>query len=98
MNEAKIKGKDDIKEELGEEVWKIWIHRGSKNPRDWHLHLDNGKAIHEDDGWRVEVPSSGKTEAMDRPHDPEASAENVINCGCEAMYISYSYAKNNGMI
>ena len=98
MNEAKLKGKDDIKEELGEEIWKIWIHRGSKNPRDWHLYLDNGKAIHEDDVWRVEVPSTGFTEPMSRPHDPEASAENVINCGCEVMYISYSYAKNNGMI
>lgn len=98
MNEAKFRAKDDIKEELGEEIWKIWIHRGSKNPRDWHIRLDDGKAIHEDDVWRVEVPSSGMTEAMDRPHDPEASAENVINCGCEVMYISYSYAKNNGMI
>ena len=98
MNEAKFRAKDNIKEELGEEIWKIWIHRGSKNPRDWHLKLDDGKAIHEDDVWRVEAPSSGMTEAMDRPHDPTASAENVINCGCEVMYISYSYAKNNGMI
>ena len=98
MNEAKFKGKDDIKGELGEEIWKIWIHRGSKNPRDWHVRLDDGKAIHEDDVWRVEVPSTGMTEPMSRPHDPEASAENVINCGCEVMYISYSYAKNNGMI
>ena len=98
MNEAKFKAKDDIIEELDEEIWKIWIHRGSKNPRDWHLYLDDGKAIHEDDVWRVEVPSTGFTEPMSRPHDPEASAENVINCGCEVMYISYSYAKNNGMI
>ena len=98
MNEAKFKGKDDIKEELGEEIWKIWIHRGSKNPRDWHLKLDDGKAIHEDAFWSVETPSSGFTEKMDRPHDSSASAENVINCGCEVMYISYSYAKNNGMI
>ena len=98
MNEAKFKGKDDIKEELGEEIWKIWIHRGSKNPRDWHIKLDDGKAIHEDSFWSVETPSSGFTEPMDRPHDPGASAENVINCGCEVMYISYSYAKNNGMI
>ena len=98
MNEAKFRAKDDIKEELSEEIWKIWIHRGSKNPRDWHLYLDNGKAIHEDDVWRVEVPSAGRTEPMSRPHDPTASAENVINCGCEVMYISYSYAKNNGMI
>ncbi len=98
MNEAKYKGKDDIKEELGEEIWKIWIHRGSKNPRDWHVKLDDGKAIHEDSFWSVETPSTGFTEPMDRPHDAGASAENVINCGCEVMYISYSYAKNNGMI
>ena len=26
MNEAKFKGKDDIKDELGEEIWKVWIH------------------------------------------------------------------------
>ncbi|HZK23390.1 MAG TPA: hypothetical protein VFC62_04730, partial [Atopostipes sp.] len=45
MNEAKFKGKDDIKDELGEEIWKIWIHRGAKNPRDWHVRLDDGKAI-----------------------------------------------------
>jgi len=98
MNEAKFRAKDNIKEELGEEIWKIWIHRGAKNPRDWHVRLDNGKAIHEDDVWRVEVPSTGFTEPMSRPHDPAASAENVINCGCEVMYITYSYAKNNGMI
>lgn len=98
MNKAKFMAKDNIKEELGEEIWKIWIHRGAKNPRDWHVKLDNGKAIHEDDVWRVEVPGTGFTEPMSRPHDPNASAENVINCGCEVMYISYSYAKNNGMI
>ena len=98
MNEAKFMAKDNIKNELKEEIWKIWIHRGAKNPRDWHVRLDNGKAIHEDDVWRVEVPGTGFTEPMSRPHDPNASAENVINCGCEVMYISYSYAKNNGMI
>ena len=36
---------------------------------------------------------------MSRPHEgPRASAENVINCGCEVMYVSYSMRKNNGMI
>ena len=53
MNEAKFKGKDDIKEELDEEIWKIWIHRGSKNPRDRHIKLDDGKPIHEDSFWSV---------------------------------------------
>ena len=96
-NEAKDKSSEDWKRESGNELYKIWIHRGAKDPRDWHLALDNGKAIPKEQAFVVSNPN-GETDYMDRPHDSTASAGNTINCGCEVIYISESYAKRNGLI
>lgn len=78
--------------------YKIWIHRGAKTPRDWHMQLDNGKAIPSEMPFIVTDPITGTTDAMDTPHDASASAGNVINCGCEVLYVSERYARENNMI
>ena len=96
-NEAKDKSSEDWKKQSGNELYKIWIHRGAKDPRDWHLALDNGKAIPKGQKYTVSNPN-GETDYMDRPHDSTASAGNTINCGCEVVYVSESYAKRRGLI
>ena len=96
-NEAKDKSSEDWKRESGNELYKIWIHRGAKDPRDWHVAMDNGKAIPKGKKYTVSNPN-GETDYMDRPHDSTASAGNTINCGCEVIYVSESYARRRGLI
>ena len=96
-NEAKDRSSEDWKNVSGNELYKIWIHRGAKDPRDWHLALDNGKAIPKGQKYTVNNPN-GETDYMDRPHDNTASAGNTINCGCEVIYVSESYAKRRSLI
>ena len=91
VNEAKKKSSDDWEEETGQPLSKIWIHRGAKDPRDWHLAMDNGRQIPKKSKFIVTNPDTGKSEEMDYPHDPTASAENVINCGCQVMYVRTGY-------
>ena len=89
VNLAKAKSSDDFENETGMEIGKIWIHRGAKDPRDWHVAMDNGTAIKKADRWSVSDPNTGITDLMIHPHDPEASAGNVINCGCQAIYVRW---------
>ena len=91
VNIAKKRSSDDWQSETGQELSKIWIHRGAKNPRDWHLAMDDGKQIPKNSKFIVTNPETGKSEEMDYPHDPTASAENVINCGCQVMYVRTGY-------
>lgn len=97
-NVAKQKSSDEWQLETGDQQYKIWIHRGSKAPREWHQHLDNGRAIPKDIPFVVTDPNTGIVDYMTTPHDPNASAGNVINCGCEVIYVSERYARENNMI
>ena len=54
--------------------------------------MDNGRQIPKKSKFIVTNPDTGKSEEMDYPHDPTASAENVINCGCQVMYVRTGYA------
>jgi hypothetical protein len=89
-NATKEKSGDEFATSTGVEVGKIWIHRGAKNPRDWHVLLDNGQVIPKNDNFVV-VDDEGNTELMLRPHADSASAKNVINCGCQVMYVPIDY-------
>lgn len=91
-NEAKERSSQDWEGETGENLYKIWIHRGAKNPRDWHVKLDNNKAIPQNQEFAVLDDKTGDVEYMMRPHSANASAKNVINCGCQVIYVSESYA------
>ena len=94
-NIAKKRSADDRPTE--EAMYKIWIHRGAKDPRDWHLALDNGKAIPANQPFLV-IDNQGNIEHMDTPHDDHASAGNVINCGCEVLYMTDGFAQRNGYL
>lgn len=92
-NAVKDKAAHDWKEEVpGVSLAKMWVHRGAKVPRDWHVALDS-TLVREDEKFKVTNPENGNTEMMDRPHDMSASGENNVNCGCEVIYVSERYAK-----
>lgn len=80
INSAKTRSSEDFEIETGLELGKLWIHRGSSDPRDSHLAVDTGIAIPKDAHFIVDG------EMMLRPHDPSASAKNVVNCGCQIVY------------
>ena len=86
INAAKTKSSDDWAAETGMEQGKLWIHRGAADPRDWHQALDDGIPIRKEEHWTVTNPNTSETDYMQYPHDPEASAGNVINCSCQVIY------------
>lgn len=93
-NMAKDKSKDDWKQETGETIYKLWVHRFAKEPRSWHQSLDNNRGIPEDQAFEVVNPETGTIEYMMRPHSDGASAENVVNCSCQVMYVSARFARS----
>ena len=86
VNLAKTKSADDWETETGMKIGKMWLHRGAKDPRDWHMSLDDGKVIPKDVPFIVNNPNTGESDKMMYPHDQSASAGNVINCGCQVLY------------
>ncbi|OPY11467.1 MAG: hypothetical protein A4E67_00199 [Syntrophaceae bacterium PtaB.Bin038] len=73
-------------EEFGAEVTKYWQHSGNEHaPRETHLAA--AEQYGPDDAIPIDEPFIVGGETMMRPHDPDASAENVINCGCTAIYL-----------
>lgn len=90
-NIAKDKSAEDWEQETNEKLYKVWIHRYAKEPRDWHMSLDNNKAIPKDDPFLV-YDNKGNMTEMQRPHDPAGGAKNNVNCSCVVVYVSESYA------
>lgn len=86
VNVAKAHSSDIWEQQTGMKQGKLWIHRGAKVPRDWHVALDNGIPIPKEQPWIVTDPNTGVTDEMMYPHDHRASPENVINCGCMVIY------------
>lgn len=92
-NMAKEKSGEAFEQETGEVLYKLWIHRFAKEPRSWHQALDNDIAIPKNDLFRV-IDPQGNEELMSRPHSPDASAKNVVNCSCQVIFISERMARN----
>lgn len=88
-NEAKAKSAETWAGENGQKQFKMWVHRNSKDPRENHVYLD-GMIIETNEKFQV-VAQNGTTDYMMYPHDPNASAENVINCNCQVVYMSEDY-------
>ena len=91
-NLAKAKSAEswaDQSEQSGQRQFKMWVHRPSKSPRDNHVFLD-GMIIETNESFQV-VAENGTTDYMRYPHDENASAENVINCNCQVVYMSEDY-------
>jgi len=62
---------------------KTWLHnrRLSKKPRQEHIDM-NGITVNFNDKFKV-ASATGGFDLMDRPHDPDAPAEQVIGCNCD---------------
>ena len=92
VNMGKKRSAEDWETDSGIEVYKMWIHRPSKEPRGWHYMLDDNKGYPKNHLWTVTIPK-GNTDLMDTPHDPNASAGNVINCACTVQFVSRRFAE-----
>ena len=88
-NEAKAKSAESWAGENDQKQYKMWVHRNSKDARDNHVFLD-GVIIETKEEFQV-VAENGTVDYMQYPHDPNASAENVINCNCQVVYMSEDY-------
>lgn len=93
VNMGKEKSATDWESDSGIEVYKMWIHRFAKEPRGWHYMLDDNRGYPRNYKWSVTIPRTGITDLMDRPHDPSASAGNVVNCSCVCSYVSKRFAE-----
>ena len=94
-NESQKRGmlswKDELTDVMQEGIpvaYKMWMHRGAKDPRDGHLNL-HGTTIREDE--LFQIVSEHGVEQADYPHAEGLSASNVVNCGCTAVYVSENY-------
>lgn len=88
-NEAKMKSAESWKNENNQKQFKMWVHRTSKNDRDYHVQLD-GMILPVEEKFQV-YAENGMVDYMDYPHDPSASAANSINCNCQVVYMSEDY-------
>lgn len=93
VNLGKQKSASDWSDESGVDTMKMWIHRPVKEPRGWHYKLDDNKAYPMDFKWSVTNPHTNITDMMDRPHDQNASAGNVINCVCIVNIVSKRFGE-----
>ena len=89
-NNSKVMSADLWQKETGLKQSKMWVHRGAKDPRDSHVSLD-GVIIPADEKFQIIGGASGFEEA-DYPHAQGLSAENVVNCSCQVVYVSQDYA------
>ena len=88
-NESQRQAAEAWKEEVGElTMYKMWMHRGAKDPRAHHVALD-GVAIPENEQFQI-VDDYG-VEYADYPHAENLSARNVVNCSCTVTYVSEAY-------
>lgn len=65
---------------FGVKLRKIWLVNIDANTRDDHAAMQGAGHIAYDERWQV------GNDMMLHPHDPDASAENVINCRCGITY------------
>jgi hypothetical protein len=89
-NEGKRQSAIQWANQTGTQLWKIWIHGGSKEPRIQHIQAQN-KPV------RFDQPfvffTNGVQVLMDKPGDLNGGAAQTINCSCVVVYVSESYAR-----
>jgi hypothetical protein len=72
--------------ETGVELWKLWVHGGSREPREDHLQQGREDPIRSDQ----KFPLGG---GMDAPGDFAGGPEQTINCSCTVVYVSEDYIR-----
>jgi hypothetical protein len=91
-NEGKKKSANDWANQTGTQLWKIWIHGGTREPRLQHI-LAQDKAIRADQFFVF--TTKGVEVFMDKPGDQNGGAAQTINCSCVVVYVSEAYARRN---
>jgi hypothetical protein len=81
---ASVRGSYAAAESLGVETMKIWVATSHGDRREGHWEL-NGVEIPMNETFTV-IADNGDEDQMMHPHDPDASAANVINCRCAITY------------
>lgn len=79
--------------ESGQNLYKIWVWGGSREPRIQHLEAQN-KPIPKDAFFTFTNPN-GLEVAMLKPGDMSGGAAQTINCSCTVVYFSERYARRN---
>ena len=79
--------------ESGQNLYKIWVWGGSREPRIQHLEAQN-KPIPKDAFFTFTNPD-GLEVAMLKPGDLSGGAAQTINCSCTVVYFSERYARRN---
>ena len=72
--------------ETGTELWKLWVHGGSREPREDHVQQGREDPIRSDQ----KFPLGG---GMDAPGDFAGGPEQTINCSCTVVYVSEDYIR-----
>jgi len=93
FNEGKKKSAQDWANQTGTNLWKIWIHGGSKEPRFQHIQAQN-KPIPANSFFEFTSPKIGVVQ-MDKPGDINGGAAQTVNCSCVVVYVSEAYARRN---
>jgi hypothetical protein len=91
-NEGKKKSANDWANQTGTQLWKIWIHGGTREPRLQHI-LAQDKPIRADQFFVF--TTKGVEVLMDKPGDQNGGAAQTINCSCVVVYVSEAYARRN---
>jgi hypothetical protein len=92
-NEGKKKSAEDWARQTGTQLWKLWIHGGSREPRIQHIQAQD-KPIRADLFFEFTNPNLSVVQ-MDKPGDKNGGAAQTVNCSCVVVYISESYARRN---
>lgn len=82
---GKERSASDWANETGTELWKLWVHGGSREPRPEHIVL----------GTRPPIPKYHKFQPvnLEYPGDPSGTPEQTINCSCTVVYVSTDYVR-----
>lgn len=83
---GKKRSAEDWEAETGTELWKLWIHGGSREPRPEHLAVASNPPIPKHE----EFPLGG---GMDAPGDIAGGAAQTVNCSCTVVYVSEEYVR-----
>ena len=89
-NQGRMLGFEQARDDFGIDMLKMWVHSRKKDARPHHVEMDGVTAeLHES------FTVGG--EKMKYPLDPDASAANVINCGCGIVSVlkGFSFSKEN---
>lgn len=82
---ASLETVSDYADEEGVTMLKVWSPTIDDRSREYHAAMESYDAIGMNELFQVENPKGG-TDAMDRPGDPSAPPEQVINCRCVLTY------------